>query len=369
MTDDFNAAPSGGEGEATSTDTPATIEKPAFYNSPREAAKALSAARWAKQKQLQESTAQANQPEPETELPPDSGDADRLEAATGEDNSTNEPEADQPPTIEPPRSWTKEAREKFASLPRDTQEYIASREQERDREVRRTQNEAAEHRKALEAERRATEQARQQYEAQLPALMQALMEAQAGEFADIRTVDDVARLAKEDPFRYMQWDASQKRLATVQAEATRAQERQAKELEQSWYNYVSEQNALVAERVPELSDKAKSQAMTARAVDVLHDLGFTDQELTELASGRKALPIFDHRVQLLILDGVKYREARKAASTAAPKAVPPVQRPGIASPKGQAQSDNIQALKQRLSETGSTKDAAALYALRRSAKR
>src|SRR5882672_4996536 len=48
----------------------------------------------------------------------------------------------EPPIIEPPRSWTKEEKERFFSLPRETQEYLANREQERDREIRRSQNEA-----------------------------------------------------------------------------------------------------------------------------------------------------------------------------------------------------------------------------------
>jgi hypothetical protein len=56
---------------------------------------------------------------------------------------------DAAPPIEPPRSWTKEAKEQWQALPRNTQEYLAQREQERDREVRRSQNEAAEKLKGL----------------------------------------------------------------------------------------------------------------------------------------------------------------------------------------------------------------------------
>ena len=106
--------------------------------------------------------------------------------APGETESAD-PAANEPPSIEPPRSWTKEAKERWASLPRETQEYLAEREQERDREFRRSQNEAADKLKGLTAKEQAVEQARQQYEAALPLLFQTLQHQQAGEFADIKT--------------------------------------------------------------------------------------------------------------------------------------------------------------------------------------
>jgi hypothetical protein len=50
---------------------------------------------------------------------------------------------------EPPKSWTKEAKLRFLELPADLQAYLVIREKQRDREVRRAQNEAADARKAL----------------------------------------------------------------------------------------------------------------------------------------------------------------------------------------------------------------------------
>jgi hypothetical protein len=51
--------------------------------------------------------------------------------------------------IEPPRSWPKAEQAVFLSLPADLQQYLIPREAERDRTVRRAQNEAAELRKQL----------------------------------------------------------------------------------------------------------------------------------------------------------------------------------------------------------------------------
>lgn len=56
--------------------------------------------------------------------------------------------------IEPPRSWGYAEKIAFLNLPPDLQRFYAKREAERDREVRRCQNEVAKARKALaEAQR------------------------------------------------------------------------------------------------------------------------------------------------------------------------------------------------------------------------
>lgn len=66
--------------------------------------------------------------------------------------------------IDPPRSWGPAEKAAFLRLPRDLQIFYAKREKERDREVRRAQNDAAEARKALAAiqEQRKTEDGIQQ---------------------------------------------------------------------------------------------------------------------------------------------------------------------------------------------------------------
>src|SRR5215831_8612256 len=104
----------------------------------------------------------------------------------------------EPAPIEPPRSWTKEDKELFTSLPRATQERIAERERSRESDFLRRQNEAAEKLKGLNAKEQAVEQARQTYETALPQLLQTLQQQQAGEFADIKSMADVERLARED---------------------------------------------------------------------------------------------------------------------------------------------------------------------------
>jgi len=288
--------------------------------------------------------------------------------ATGETTESAEPPAEQAP-IEPPRSWTKEARERFTSLPRETQEYLASREQDRDRELRRSQNEAAEQRKALEAERAKAEQARAQYETALPDMLATLQQQQAGEFSDIKSIVDVERLAREDWPRYVLWDAAQKRIASAQQNLAGATQRHDQEHKIRLEQFVKREQGLLIEKVPEIADAAQRTKLEHAALGMLRELGFSDPELHALYHGRADLSLHDHRLQMLIRDGVRFRDAQKAAKEASTKPVPPVQRPGVAQPRGAAQDAVVQNLTKRLDQTGTLKDAARLLAERRKAAR
>jgi hypothetical protein len=294
--------------------------------------------------------------------------------ATGETTASAEPPAAQASPaelapIEPPRSWTKEARERFASLPRETQEYLAQREQDRDRELRRSQNEAAEQRKVLETERQKAEQARAQYEAALPDMLGTLQREQASAFPDVKSIIDVERLAREDWPRYVLWDAQQKRIASAQQELAGAGLRQEQERQVRLAEYAQRELGLVSEKAPELADPAQRAKFEHAAVGVMRELGFSDQELVALHMGRADLSLHDHRVQLLIRDGVRFRDAQKAARQASLKPVPPVQRPGVAPQRGAAHDAVVQNLTKRLDQTGTLKDAARLLAERRKAVR
>ena len=124
-----------------------------------QAARALQAARKPK-----EPAAPVEQPQADPVEPPELAQANAEpveEQPIGEDTPVVEPAEAQP--IEPPRSWTKEAKEQWQALPRNTQEYLAQREQERDRELRRSQNEAADKLKGLTAKEQEVERAKQQY--------------------------------------------------------------------------------------------------------------------------------------------------------------------------------------------------------------
>ena len=310
---------------------------------------------------------QAEAPEKAAE-PQESAQADSDPETDPADTPKVDDPAEELPPIDPPRSWTQAEKERFQSLPRETQEYLHTREQERDRDFRTRQNELAEQRKAVQAEREAAEKVRQQYEAQLPALMQSLQDAQQSAFADIRNVDDVTRLANEDPFRYLQWQAHQTKLQAVQAELQRANGEKSKAEQSQWAEHVQKENSLASELIPELADKVKGPAFQQRVVsELLPDLGFKEGELADLAQGKAKLSIYDHRIQRLLADSLKLRDILNAKAVAVPKAVPPVQKPGAAPPRGAAQAQSVQALNQKLSASGTIDDALALLMAQRKA--
>ena len=277
--------------------------------------------------------------------------------------------AQQAPSIEPPRSWTKEDKELFRGLPRATQERLVERERSREADFLRRQNDAAAKTKGLSAKEQAAEQMRAHYEQALPALLQTLQEQQAGAFADMQSVGDIERLAREDWPRYVQWDAQQKKITAVQQQVQAARERQAIERTQRWHSFAGEQDALFAEKASELADQDAKLKAASVAAEMLRDLGFSDAELGALWSGQRDVSLRDHRIQLLIRDGVRYREAQKAAKSPQPRPVPQVQRPGPAPARNADADGRVKDLTERLNATGNVRDAAALLAARRAAQR
>jgi len=258
--------------------------------------------------------------------------------------------ADQPP-IDAPSSWTKAEKERFKSLPRETQEYLATREQQRDRDIRTRQNEFAEKSKGLEAQLKQAEEVRKQYETALPLLLNNLQQTLAGEFADVRTMADVQKMAQDDWPRYIRWDAHQKQIAAVQQEVTTAQQRQATEHQTAFNKYAAEQDALFIDRVPEFKDSARAEKLQGEARKVLADMGFSEEELIKSWNGQGNLSLRDHRVQLLIKKAVESEvlaaEKARGLKNVATKELPPVLRPGVAGTKETSFDQKIKSLQEQ----------------------
>ena len=298
-------------------------------------------------------------------------DAPAVAEASGDKAPGSEAEegADPAQPIDPPKSWTEEDQGLWKGLPRETQARLAERERAFEGDLHRRQNTTAAERKALDAERAQVDEARQHYEVALQTALQVLQTQQADDFADIKTQADVDRIAKDDMPRYVKWSEKQRQIALIKEQIKTAQERAAREASAQWEAFGKRQDELFVEKVPEYADPAKAAKLQEGAVALLKDVGFTEQELGNLWTGRANMTLRDHRLQLLILDGVKYREAQQKAKQAVAKPVPPVQRPGVSQPRGAAQDAAIQALSKRLETSGNLKDAAALIAARRKAAR
>ena len=327
--------------------------------SAREAANALSQNRWKRDAQPDAAEPAAEIPATENAAPP--------QEATG---ATEEPAADPGETqpLDLPRSWAKDKADLWATLDRGTQEYLLEHDSKASSEVRRTQNESAEQRKALDAERTQLEQARQQYEAALPTLLATLQQATAGEFSDIKTMADVERLAREDWPRYALWDAQQKKIGAVQQEMTAAQQRQAQEFTTKWAQFAKDEDAKFLQAAPEMASGDTATKVAKSSIELLKDKGFTDTDLGKLWNGEASLSLRDHRVQLLIRDAVRYRDAQAVAKAKVSKPVPNVQRPGTAPQRAPDRDVHLAQLSKQLDQSGSWKDAARLLMAQRSAR-
>jgi len=343
-------SPAGGEAIFS---TPLPADAPETFSSPTEAAAYFTALK--EKKQPAESADEATA---EPELAQANGDP---ETAPAEAPDEAEP-AEQPP-IEPPRAWSKEEKEAFLKLPRDAQEISARIASVRETEFRRAQNELAEQRKAIEAARQQAEQAKQQYLEKIPTIEDIQRFVQQGPFADIKTQDDADALAQNDPFRYLQWDAYQKRLSGVAIQATQAQALKAQEKQSRRAAYEAEQNARLVELVPDMADPKKAGELRESAVKMLtSDLGMNIDQLSRWMSDDVGHEILSNAgIQKLIADRLAFQALKAAPKAIAAKPLPPVQRPGTSRPAGSDASEREQALNRK--PELSVKEATELYEL------
>jgi hypothetical protein len=292
--------------------------------------------------------------------PPDEGAGDgpdEVRVTGNEDEGDSDPAE---PAIAAPKSWPADMRDAFVKLPRDLQEVIAARESERDAAFNRQVNEAAEKRKAAEAELTAASSERRQYLANLSALIDGLVQQSAGEFADIRTTGDLERMAAQDPQRYLRWQARRETLQAARGEQARLLEREQAEQAKRVRGFALQQRRLLLEKIPELADRKTAKATQAEMNDYLRGIGFTDQETEQW---------LDHRYALVIRDAVRYRKGQQAAKSAVEKKVvnlPRVQKPGSGNDAKGEKSAQQKAAVTRIARFGTTdQQAAALDAILR----
>jgi len=344
--------------EAVDTSPIDSIQAPAGTNelSPNQAAKMLSDIRWKRNNPAEsaETATTGNESEAQAE--------DAAPEGTTVEDAGAEPET---PAIDPPKSWSKDAHERWSKLDRDTQEFLASRDSEDQKAIKRSLQEAAEARKAAEADQSKWKQERDAYVQKQSAYTQALETSLQSQFGDIQNMADVEKMQAEDPFRFQQWQLHQMRLGQAKAEQQQNEQQSANERRNNWAKFTKDESDAFEKDVPEFA--AKKDEYTKKAAEVLTELGFSPEELNKLASGDEKISLFDRRMQRLLFDRIKLTEIKAAPAKAIPKPVPPVQRPGAAAPRGAAQAQTTQALTQRLNESGRVDDAVALLLARRKA--
>jgi hypothetical protein len=329
-------------------------DAPAIDKSPsqqiRDAARALASRR----RELREQrAAEAQPPAPAAHQSP----LPEVEAAQPEADPGAQQEADpavELPPIEPPRAWKKEFKAAYEALPRNIQEQVSESERAREAEFRTRQNEVAERQKAFESELAQMHQVRQQYEHGINSALQ--MTLTNNEFQDIRSMDDVEALARDDWPRWVRYQTHQQKVGLLQQQLNEVRQQNYNEQVQQWSQFAEEQDQLFSERFPD------AKTLKEAAVNYLEEQGFQRGEIQRYWNSAAWR---DARMQGIILDAVRYRQAKAKASEAVKKPVPEVQKPGVSGPK----SNPFQAKIAELEAKGglSLKEAAQLNQMRRMA--
>jgi hypothetical protein len=225
--------------------------------------------------------------------------------------------------------------------------------------------EAAEVRKAAEAERSQALQERQHYSNQLNAIAQRL-----GAVLQEQSQINWQQLAESNPAEYIRqrhlFEQRQAAFQQAQAEQARVYQLQQAEQVESVRQYIAKQQQELLAKLPDWKDDKK--AATAKqeiAKYLIETVGYAPEEVfpQQGADGRiTSLGKIDHRDILLAHKAMLYDQLMSKAQAATKKVekLPPkMERPG----NGEAgKVDGRSAAMQRLSKSGSVEDAAAVFA-------
>ena len=292
--------------------------------------------------------------EAEEEDQPTEPDPGSEEGAPDEDQASEESEGkDEPatPAIEPPSSWDAAAREKWKALSPDLQEFISTREQERERATNTKLQEAAEIRRAVEAQASDTARMRDAYEQRLHAFARHLEASVPEEFREIRSNADLVRLADTNPALVTKFHAWQAQVSSVAQEMAQIEQHKQEEALQARSDVLAREYDAISKVWPDFVDQQKGTAIRQELSAYAKERGFSDQEIQTLV---------DHRLVLVLKDAIAGRKAQSSLQQAKQKVnakpLPKVVRPGSGEQSGKGVVDRGQA--QRVAKGGNMNDIA-----------
>jgi hypothetical protein len=282
---------------------------------------------------------------------PDSAEPEAVEAEADAEESgeevTDEEVAEEPevPAVDPPHFWSKDEKEKFASLPPEMQELVKAKFDDNERYVNQQKMEVAEAKKSAAKEAEQLSAIRQRVEAAAKAA-----ESQFGDRWGKFTPAVWADLAQNDTSEYYRlkalYDADQltTREATAAREATERLERE---------QWVASQAERLKTLVPELVGP-EGKKLGGELADYIKSMGAGDDDLANLSAEGWAIA---HKAMLY--DKAKSAKpiTKKAAPTGLPSKAPPP-------PRATVQQQQRKALETRINTgTGSERRAALAQSL------
>jgi hypothetical protein len=266
---------------------------------------------------------------------------------------TNEPAVEaepQTPPIEPPAFWDAEAKERFKALGPDLQRTIAEKERERESVFGKTQREAAEARKAAEAERQAIQSERQQLATRLTSQIDYL-ESMDPVLAEGRKTD-WAKASQTDPIatqqKWFEWQQREMQVAQLSRERDAARQR----IEQ---DSVRKAEEVLATKLDFWGDSDKRKSFQTELRTHLQGEGYSTDEISGINDPRAVLTAR----KAMLYDQLMAQQATiasKLKQAPAPKTVLKTQAPS------DDKSDKTAAALKRAKSFTRTEDQAALIA-------
>ena len=288
------------------------------------------------------------QEELEVEYTEDTG-VDENQPTSEEDNGQSEVNENFP--IEPPTSWNKEAKENWSKLPPDLQKYLSEKESESQKTINQRFNEAAEARKAAEAERQAIAQEKIRL-GQSAVTAETVIQAQLEEkYKNVNW----GELNAYDPVKFLQlsyeYNQDKMKLEAVVAQRTQAEQAQFEYAKQKENEYLLSQKALISKYIPEAKDDESTKSIANSVGKYLtqeSEYKFTNEELQGLRDARTFA--IAHKAML-------WDKAQKEAATKRSTVPTKVQTPGNTNTDGPTQESNdLKTLKSKAFKSGKTAD-------------
>lgn len=213
--------------------------------------------------------------------------------------------------------------------------------------------EVAEQRKAVEAERRAIEEAkyaRDTYSQRLQAIEEFLTSQVPQE--------DLNSLKENDPIGYAvkvaELSEKKEQLAAIRAEQARIAQEQQADYARAMSERVAQEAQKLAQVLPEFSDPAKGENFRKEIRNYGKTLGFTDEELSSVVDSRHVVTL--HKA--MMYDKL---QKSKPAITKKVNEAPRLMRAGTSGSSKDSESQRINKQKAQLRSSGRVQDAAALF--------
>lgn len=288
----------------------------------------------------------AYRPPPRLDARPEQDQAPAQAGADDGQDADGEAGADTPRLPQMPPGLSKAEQERFAALPPEAQAFIAEREQQRHNARSAEGREAAAQRQALAA----IEQERAHYERELKGFLGKLDETYRNKWSKV----DFRALAEKDPVeaqkQFLEYQAFLADAQKAKAEADAIAERQKQADEQRLREHLASEHEKLTKLIPDYADGRKREKLMRDLYQTGLDYGFEAEVVGNIA---------DARMLHVLHDAMQWRRAVKARQEAERQPPSRALRPGTGAATPQAQRMN--GARQRLRQTGSIEDAAAVF--------